>query len=82
VIDPVESVVYLDVVDAEVEQIVRSLSSQCGIRNVMIDPGVTGKGTFILTSVPCSSAFPIVFQTLGIGGELHPNSILVVRGGR
>lgn len=81
-IDPAEARVSLDVVDAELAVIIRSLANQCGIRNVMIDPGVSGKGTFILASVPCSSAIPVVFQTLGIRGELQPNSILVVRGGR
>lgn len=82
VIDPGEARVSLDVVDAELDQIVNSLARQCGIRNVMIDPGVRGQGTFILDSVPCSNAFSVVFRTLGIRGDLHPNSILVVRRGQ
>lgn len=81
-VDPREASVSLDVVDAGAEEIVRSLALQCGIRNVMIDKGVSAKGTFILRSVPCSTAIPLVFETLGIGGELHPNSVLRVRGQR
>lgn len=78
-VDPSEALVDLDVVDATVADVVGILAGQCGIRNVMIDPGVSGTGTFRLAAVPCSTALPIVFETLGIGGELHPNSVLVVR---
>ena len=82
IIDPGEMVVTLDVVDGEIGAIIESVARQCGIRNVMIDQGMKQSATFRLSAVPCSAAIPIVFETLGIGGELHPNSVLVVRGSR
>lgn len=81
-IDPSERLVNLNVVDARLDAVVESVARQCGIRNVMIDPGLDSKGTFVLLEVPCSTALPVVFRTLGIEGELHRNSILVVRKSR
>jgi hypothetical protein len=77
-IEPEELSVWLDVVDGEIEELVRSLARQCGVRNVMIRPGLQGKGTFVLRDVPCGAAFRAVFGTLGVEGRMEPNSVLLV----
>jgi hypothetical protein len=77
-VEPEELSVWLDVVDGEMEEIIRSLARQCGVRNVMIRPGLQGKGTFVLRDVPCSAAFRAVFGTLGVEGRMEPNSVLLV----
>ena len=61
-----ESAVTLDVKDAEVRVILKSMQKQCGIKNLVVDPNVEGKGTFFFTNGPCRTAFPIVLSTLGL----------------
>lgn len=76
--DPAEPVLSLDVKDADVREIVREIRAQCGIRNVMIDPGVEGKGTFLFDRVPCSIAMRTVFASLGLDAEFHAGSVVRV----
>lgn len=74
-----EPAVTMDVMDTDLKEIVGSLAEQCGIRNVMIWPGVSGRGTFRFTDVPCSTALEVAFRSLGVVGNLEPNSVLVVK---
>lgn len=76
--DPAEPVLSLDVKDADVREIIREIRAQCGIRNVMIDPNVEGKGTFLFDRVPCSIAIRTVFASLGLDAEVHAGSMVRV----
>lgn len=71
-------VVTLDVKDAEVHAILRSLKEQCGIRNLIVDPGVSGSGTFLLRDVPCRTALHVVLQMMGLRASYQPNSVVTV----
>jgi hypothetical protein len=73
-----EPSVTLDVKDAEVREILKSMQKQCGIRNLMIDPNVEGKGTFLFTNVPCRTAFDVVLRSLGLASQMYPNSVVTV----
>ena len=68
-----EATVTLDVKDADVRAILRSMKEQCGIRNLMIDPDVQGSGTFLFNDVPCSDAFSVVTRSLGLSAEMSGN---------
>lgn len=70
--------VTLDVKDAEIKVILRSLKEQCGIRNLVVAPGVTGSGTFLLRDVPCRTAFRVVFGMMGLRASYEPNSVVIV----
>ena len=62
--------VTLDVKDADVRDILQSMKEQCGIRNMVIDPEVKGKGTrLIFKEVPCSTAFKVVLRQFGLAGQ-------------
>lgn len=77
--DPHEATVSLNVKDAELGIILRELKRQCGIRNIVVDPDVgERKGTFLFNEVPCSIAFKVVFNSLGLAAQLEPNSVLQV----
>jgi hypothetical protein len=73
-----EPVVSIDVKDADIVEILKSMQRQCGIRNLMIDPQVQGKGTFLLTEVPCRQAFDVVLRTMGLGAQTYSNNIIRV----
>jgi len=75
-----ERTVMLDVKDAEVREILKSMQKQCGIRNLIIDPNVQGKGTFLFTNVPCGTAFDTVLRSLGLTSVRYPNSVVTVGG--
>ena len=49
--------VDLDVKDEDVVVILKSMQKQCGIKNLVIDKEVQGKGTFIFRDLPCERAF-------------------------
>ena len=70
--------VTIDVKDAEARVILRSLKEQCGIRNLIVDPNVGGKGTFVLRDVPCRTAFDVVFGMMGLRASFEPNSVVIV----
>ena len=61
-----------DVSDAEVRTIFASVKQQCGIRNVIIDRDVTGRGTFLFRDVPCEQAIRTITASLGLGVETEP----------
>lgn len=70
--------VTLDVKDADVHDILRSMQAQCGIKNLVIDPGVSGGGTFMFNDVPCATAFDVVLETLGLSSVVYSNSVVSV----
>ncbi|HSP16916.1 MAG TPA: hypothetical protein VLV78_19375 [Thermoanaerobaculia bacterium] len=75
---PGEPTVTIDFKDGEVQEILKSMQRQCGIKNLMIDPQVQGKGTFMLTEVPCRQAFDVVLRTLGLAAQTYSNNIVRV----
>lgn len=80
--DRAEPLVTLDVKDVDVLEILKQLKVQCGIRNMLIDKDVAGKGTFLLRDLPCQQAFEIVFSSLGLSGKTFANSVVSVQGVR
>jgi len=64
--------------DAEVRYILKSMQSQCVIKNLMIDPDVQGKGTFLFRDVPCRTAFDTVMRSLGLKSVTYPNSVVTI----
>ena len=76
--EPKEKSVTLDVKDAEVRVILRSMQKQCGIRNLIVDPDVTGSGTFFFRDVPCDTAFRVVCRSLGLAARMEPSSVVSV----
>jgi len=79
--NPGEPSVTLDVKDADVHDILKSLQRQCGVKNLMIDPTVQGSGTFLFTDVPCRQAFDVVLRTMGLAAETYSNNIVHVETG-
>ena len=73
------STVTLDVKDADVRDVLKSLQKQCGIKNLVIDKDVAGNATFLLRDVPCETAFRVVFMTFGLASQPPVNSVLEVR---
>jgi hypothetical protein len=71
--------VTLDVKDEEVHAILRSMQKQCAVRNLVIDPGVEGRGTFLFHNLPCDKAFEVVTSTLGLQAKEEENSVVTVR---
>jgi hypothetical protein len=71
--------VTLDVKDEEVHAILRSMQKQCAVRNLVIDPGVEGRGTFTFHKLPCDKAFEVVTSTLGLQVREEENSVVTVR---
>lgn len=69
--------VTLDVKDEDVRVILRSMKEQCGVRNLLIDKEVQGKGMVYFTEVPCATAFRIVMRQFGLAIENDPNVTLV-----
>ena len=69
-----EKTVTLDVKDAELRAVLKSMQTQCGIRNMVIDPDVKGDGaTLKFREVPCSTAFKVVFSQFGLEGRFEPS---------
>jgi hypothetical protein len=71
-------VVSLDVKDEDVHVIMKAIQQQCGIRNLILDPNVQGRGTFLFHDLPCETALTTVMQTLGLAAEVEENSVVVV----
>ena len=73
------AVVTLDVQDEDIHEILGSMQKQCGIRNLVIDPNVEGKGTFFFRDVACSTAFDAVLESAGLRAATYDNSVVSVR---
>jgi hypothetical protein len=71
--------VTLDVKDEDVRVILKSMQQQCGIRNLVIDNDVQGKGTFLFTDVPCAMAFRTVLASFGLRiSDSYANDLIAV----
>ncbi len=71
--------VTLDVKDADVRDVLQSLKTQCGIRNMIVDKEVGGvAATFKFRDVPCETAFRVVFRTFGLASQPPVNSVIRV----
>ena len=73
-----ERTVKLDVKDEDVHKILATMQKQCAVKNLVIDPDVQAHGTFVFHSVPCKTAFKVVFQTLGLSSVDYGNSVITV----
>jgi type II secretory pathway component HofQ len=62
--------VSLDVKDADVRVVLKSMQQQCGIRNLLIDKEVQGEATLLFRDVPCATAFKVVFRQFGLTGQV------------
>ena len=69
--------VTLDVKDEDVRVILKSMQQQCGIKNLIIEKEVAGKGTIYFHDVPCATAFKVVFMQFGLAGQLDSNIVVV-----
>jgi type II secretory pathway component GspD/PulD (secretin) len=76
--DPSEPAVTMDVKDAEVRDILKSIKNQCGIRNLIVDPGVKGTATFVFHAVPCHTALSTVLATFGLAAVVDGRSVVSV----
>jgi type II secretory pathway component GspD/PulD (secretin) len=65
--------VTLDVKDADVRVVLKSMQQQCGIKNLFIDPEVKGESTILFREVPCKTAFKVVFRQHGLTGQVTRN---------
>jgi len=73
-----EPKVTLDVKDEDVRVILKSMQKQCGIKNLIIDKEVEGKGTFIFNRLPCKTAFDTVFRTMSLRAKTYGNDVVNV----
>lgn len=69
--------VTLDVKDEEIHVILKSMQKQCAIKNLVVDPGVSGSGTFFFHDVPCRTAFDVVLRTMSLAAE-HSDDVVAV----
>ena len=65
--------VSLDVKDADVRVVLKSMQQQCGIKNLLIDKDVQGEATLLFRDVPCATAFKVVFRQFGLTGQVAQN---------
>ncbi len=65
--------VSLDVKDADVRVVLKSMQQQCGIKNLLIDKEVQGQATILFREVPCTTAFRVVFRQFSLTGQIAPN---------
>lgn len=73
-----EPEVWLDVKEADARVVLESVRQQCGVANLMIDPGVQGSGTFLFKGVPCGIAWRKVLQTLGLASMSESDALMAV----
>ncbi len=68
---PPKKTVTLDVKDAEARPVLKALQKQCGVKNLIIDPDVSGgSATFYFNEVPCETAFRTVLRTYGLTAQI------------
>lgn len=70
--------VTLDVKDAEARVVLKEMQKQCGIKNLIIDPDVTGSGSFYFKEVECSTAFKVVLRTMDLQLATYSNNVVEV----
>jgi type II secretory pathway component GspD/PulD (secretin) len=70
--------VTLDVKDADVHDVLKSIQKQCGIKNLVIDPGVSASGTFYFHQLPCKTALDTVLRTTGLAAKSYSGDVVAV----
>lgn len=75
---PQPKTVSLDVKDEDVRVILKSMQKQCGIKNLIIEKEVQGKGTFMFHELPCDRAFDTVFKTMSLRATTYSNDVIDV----
>jgi type II secretory pathway component GspD/PulD (secretin) len=70
--------VTLDVKDADIHVVLKSIQKQCAIKNLVIDPGVTGSGTFLFRNIPCKVALDTVLRVNGLAAKTYSSSVVAV----
>ena len=70
--------VTLDAQDEDVRDVLKSMQSQCAIKNVVIDPDVQGKATFLFHDLPCKTAFDVVLRTFSLKSVTYSSSLIAV----
>jgi type II secretory pathway component GspD/PulD (secretin) len=76
---PQPKTVTLDVKDEDIRVVLKSMQKQCGIKNLILDKEVEGKGTFIFRQLPCKTAFDTVFRTMSLRSKTYSNDVVNVR---
>jgi hypothetical protein len=76
--DAGEPTVTIDVKDEDIRTILRNVQRQCGIRNLIVDPGVEGSGTFLFNRVPCHTALDTILTTMGLGRYSESEAVTAV----
>lgn len=71
--------VTLDVKDMAVREILAAMQKQCGIKNLIVYPSVSGSGTFLFHDLPCRTAFNVVTSTLSLRIDEYENDLVAVR---
>jgi len=71
--------VTLDVKDADIRVVLKSMQKQCGIKNLLIDREVQGEATILFREVPCETAFRTVFRQFSLTGQVAQNVTRVER---
>jgi hypothetical protein len=73
-----EPTVTMNVKDEDVHRIMASMQKQCAVKNLVIDPDLRVHGTFVFHALPCSTAFRVVLQSLGLSSVDYGNSVMTV----
>ena len=74
-----ERTVTIDVNDAPIRTVLVSMQKQCGIKNLVVDPDVTGNsGTIVFRDVPCSTAFKTTLRMWGLTSSQYSNALVHV----
>lgn len=71
-----QDTVSLSFENAEYSHIFRVLAESAGL-NVLIDPSVSGKGSFSLTYVPIEEALDLISRVSGMGYRLRGSTLIV-----
>ena len=74
-----QKTVTLDVKDARVRDVLKSMQKQCAVKNLVVDPDVPeGSATFYLKDVPCPKAFDVVLSTYKLKAVTYSDSLTSV----
>jgi type II secretory pathway component GspD/PulD (secretin) len=75
----IQKTVTLDVKDAKVRDVLKSMQKQCAVKNLIVDPDVPeGSATFYLKDVPCPKAFDVVLSTYRLKAVTYSDSLTSV----
>jgi len=71
--------VTLDVKDAKVRDVLKSMQKQCAVKNLIVDPDVPeGSASFYFHDVPCRTAFDVVLSTYRLKAVEYSSSTVSV----